>query len=40
MEWYELFLVFLAIGFLIKGVCGSGYCSEESSAKQLHKGGR
>lgn len=29
MEWYELLLVFLAIGFLIKGVCVDGYCAEE-----------
>ncbi len=33
MEWYELLLVFLAIGFLIKGVCGNGYCSEKNSGK-------
>ena len=36
-EWYHLVLVFLAMGFLIEGVCGSGYCAEENSTKQPNK---
>jgi len=32
MEWYELLLVFLAMGFVVTGVCGSGYCASERPA--------
>ena len=39
MEWYELLLVFLAMGFLFVGVCGNGYCDEKGSAKQSQEGG-